>query len=147
MKFLYEDLNDSILVGSDYEEKDLFIEEEGDWIADGKYQYRDIVFKHNGKHYIIAETRSGSPFSEYHYEEHDIDKDGYVECEEVFKKKTIITEWHTENTKTDVDELEERLSEAESLLYDARCLLNNIHGYDTETYRNICNYLDGEDEE
>jgi hypothetical protein len=44
-------------------------------------------------------------------------------------------------------EVKAKLSEAEGLLGDARSLLDNIHGYDTETYRNIGVFLYGEEEE
>lgn len=146
MKFKYEDLSDSILCGDSWEEKDLHLIEEGEWTQDYKFQSRDIIFKHQDKYYIISETRSGSPFSHWEYEEHDIDKDGFIECDEVFKKKVLSYEWSTINYPQK-DETKERLNEAESLLQDARSLLNNIHGYDTDTYRDICKFLYGEEDE
>lgn len=45
------------------------------------------------------------------------------------------------------EELEARLAEAESLLSDARSLMNNAHLYDTDTYREIGIFLHGEEEE
>lgn len=147
MKFKYEDLKDSILCGADWPEKDLHLVEEGEWTQDDKYQSRDIIFKHQDKFYIIYESRSGSPFTDWHYEDHSVDKDGLIECDEVFKTEVVTNVWSTVNTKSELTEVKERLSEAESLLYDAKSLLNNIHGYDTDTYRDICKYLHGEDEE
>lgn len=45
------------------------------------------------------------------------------------------------------EELEVRLSEAEGLLSDAKSLMNNAHLYDTDTYREIGKFLNGEDED
>lgn len=48
-----------------------------------------------------------------------------------------------------VDELERvkgRLSEADNLISEAHDLLDDIHGYDTETYRDMSKYLYGEEE-
>lgn len=43
--------------------------------------------------------------------------------------------------------LREKLSEAESLLSEAHNLLDDIHGYDTDTYRAISKYFNGEEDE
>lgn len=45
-----------------------------------------------------------------------------------------------------VKQLQSRLDEAEGLLSDAEDLLDNIHGYDTDTYRDIQAFLNGDDE-
>lgn len=46
---------------------DYEIIEEDDWIAEGKYQYQELVFKIEGSYYAISQSRSGSPFSDYYY--------------------------------------------------------------------------------
>lgn len=43
-----------------------------------------------------------------------------------------------------IEELEQELSTARNLLYDAQNLLDNIHGYDYDTYREISKFLNGE---
>lgn len=40
-----------------------------------------------------------------------------------------------------------RLTDADRLLTDAHDLLDNVHCYDTETYRNISKYFNGEEDE
>lgn len=44
-----------------------------------------------------------------------------------------------------IEALEERLTEAESLLGEAHDILDDVHCYETETYRSISKYF-GEDE-
>jgi hypothetical protein len=44
------------------------IEDGNDWEDDGKYQYALVVFIYNGKTYAFDISRSGSYFTEYHYE-------------------------------------------------------------------------------
>lgn len=74
----------------------------------------------------------------------------------VFEENYACAEWARENvdylTSTirelskEVTRLESRLSEADYLLSDAHDLLDSIHGYDTDTYREMSKYLHGEDE-
>ncbi|UUV46536.1 hypothetical protein [Bacillus phage vB_BanS-Thrax3] len=47
----------------------------------------------------------------------------------------------------DVKELRSRLSDAECLLYDAQSLMSDVHCYDTETYRDISRYFNGDEDE
>jgi hypothetical protein len=147
MLFSYEVLHDTVLGGDSDEELDLILIEQSGWEQDGKYQSQDTIFQHDGKYYTISQTRSGSYFSEYHYEDMDIDSDGNIDCEEVFKTEVIISEWNRNNIKTDVDEMREELSEARGLLYEARDLMSNVHCYDTDIYREIGKFLNGEEEE
>jgi hypothetical protein len=42
--------------------------EDGEWIDEGKYQHKEYVFAYNGKFYSMYITRSGSYFTDYHYE-------------------------------------------------------------------------------
>lgn len=46
-----------------------------------------------------------------------------------------------------IEEQSEMLSEAENLLSNAYSLLGNVHCYDTETYRDISRYFNGDEEE
>ena len=47
----------------------------------------------------------------------------------------------------DVERLQARLSECESLLGDAYGLLDDVHCYETETYEAITKYFYGDDDE
>jgi imidazoleglycerol phosphate dehydratase HisB len=53
--------------GSD--ELDLVLHEEGDWDVDTKYQYMTNIYfqESTGKYFSLTVSRSGSPFSDYHY--------------------------------------------------------------------------------
>ena len=65
---------------------------EGEWTDGGKYQDIFVVFKdaETGKHYAFTVYRSGSYFSDYHYEMYD----GAEEVKE--QERTItIKEWVT----------------------------------------------------
>jgi len=46
------------------------IEEEGEWIQDGKYQYTTTILKHieSGRCFELYFTRSGSYHSDYYYD-------------------------------------------------------------------------------
>lgn len=47
----------------------------------------------------------------------------------------------------EIEELQGKLSEAESLLYDSQSLMGNVHCYDTDVYRSITEYFgEGDDE-
>lgn len=71
---------------NDYE-----VVEDGDWISEGKYEYKEIVFKFEGKYYRLSDSRSGSYFTDYHYESEDWDDE--VEVETVVPKKVTTTKW------------------------------------------------------
>lgn len=78
---------------SSYEDYGYEIIEEGDWVADHKMQYKEIIFKdkHSGKFYTLWSSRSGSPFSDYYYESDDWSVE--VDVQEVEKKEKITHEW------------------------------------------------------
>lgn len=61
----------------------------GDWISEHKWEYRSSIVKWKDAHYRIDETRSGSYYSDYHY-----DDPTYVQVvpEEVMIKQTIWKE-------------------------------------------------------
>ena len=90
MKFLKEDLL-VITDECDVEEKGMFFVEATEWVADYKFQNRQVIFKYDGKYYAIEESRSGSPFSEYHYDSEYWSNE--VECDEVEKVEIVTYEW------------------------------------------------------
>lgn len=53
--------------GDGDEEQGLTIVEEGEWIDDGKYSYRNTIVKWNDKFWNISESRSGSYHTDYYY--------------------------------------------------------------------------------
>ena len=91
MEFKYDLLSDSVLI----EESDYGFEfiEASEWEQDHKYQSREVIFKYDGKFYRIFEMRSGSPFTDWHYEDMDVDSNGMVDCDEVFKVKKVVEIW------------------------------------------------------
>ena len=50
-----------------WENEELEVVLEGDWVSEGKYQFSDDVVKHEGKYYQISNYRSGSYHSDYEY--------------------------------------------------------------------------------
>ena len=75
--------NEEILELYDDRSKLITIIEDGDWVAEHKYQYRDVIIQFEDKYYSINESRSGSPFSDYEYDEPTI-------CEVTPVEKTIV---------------------------------------------------------
>lgn len=68
--------------------------EDTGWFEDGgKYEYRDTVFKFDGKHYLVSESRSGSYYSDYYYESEDWSDDGEQDCAEVEMVAVTKHEW------------------------------------------------------
>jgi hypothetical protein len=57
-----------------FEEEDESIEivEDGEWTENGKYSYKDTIVKYQDTYYQISESRSGSYFTDYHYNDPDI---------------------------------------------------------------------------
>lgn len=64
--------------------------EQGEWIDEGKYQYRDTVFKYDDKIWEFFVSRSGSYFSDYYY---DIEDATETEAYEVEKVKVTTHKW------------------------------------------------------
>lgn len=56
----------------DYGSKEVEIVESGEWVENGKYSYKDTIVKYQDTFYMISESRSGSYFTDYHYEEPQI---------------------------------------------------------------------------
>lgn len=78
MKFNKEDI-ESMCFGDCFTGFEII--EEGDWISEGKYEYKEVIFKFEDKLYSIGFSRSGSSFSDYYYDIEDWDNE--VECPEV----------------------------------------------------------------
>jgi len=64
------------------------IVEEGSWIADGKWDHKDVISKHleSGKFYLQTNSRSGSEFTDY-------EREFGTELTEVEKKQIVTYEW------------------------------------------------------
>jgi len=64
------------------------IVEDGDWIADGKWDHKDVVGKHieTGKFYMQTNSRSGSEFTDY-------EREFGTELTEVYQQKVVVTQW------------------------------------------------------
>lgn len=77
--------------GSD--ELDLVLHEEGDWDVDTKYQFiTNIYFQEStGKYFSVTISRSGSPFTDWHYSFED-SGDKLVEVKLV-EKVTVVKSW------------------------------------------------------
>lgn len=67
------------------------IEDEGEYTQDYKYQSREVIIKNEatGKFYSVCQTRSGSPFTDWHYE----DIEDVTVNDEVVKKEVVKYEW------------------------------------------------------
>lgn len=62
--------------------------EEGDFEQDGKYQHAELIFTDGNKHYRGHITRSGSPFTDWHYADY-----GDAEIDEVEKQEVTVMSW------------------------------------------------------
>jgi len=78
------------IVFEDYDENTLEVVEDNDWIDDGKYSFKDIIFKKGNKFYRLEVSRSGDYYSDYYYCWEDEDE---FECNEVEKKEVVVTKW------------------------------------------------------
>ncbi len=72
-------------VGEEFE--GCVIVEKGDWIHEGKCEYQEIIFRHNDVHYELMRGRSGSDFTDWHYD------DGDDDCPEVRKVEVVTHKW------------------------------------------------------
>ena len=59
------------------------IVENGDWVDEGKYSYKETVVKYQDTYYMISESRSGSYFTDYHYDDPEI-------CQVMPRTETIV---------------------------------------------------------
>jgi hypothetical protein len=100
MKFQKQDLID--IVHDEHDELVYLVEEEGEWISEGKYEIKDIIFSYiilEGKFYKLEIHRSGSPFTDWYYSYEDWND--VVECDEVTPKEVTVTHWIKVNLKGD----------------------------------------------
>lgn len=88
MKFKKEDL---IAITEDDAPDGFEIIEEGDWISEGKYECREIIFKFEEKFYSLNESRSGSHYTDWYYCSEDWDD--YEDCAEVKPVEKTIIKW------------------------------------------------------
>lgn len=70
------------------------VEDEG-WQVEHKYESKRVIVKHedSGNYYALYQSRSGSYFSHYEYDEVDTDKDGLATLEQVFPHERTIIEY------------------------------------------------------
>lgn len=61
----------------------------GDWEVEHKYEHRTDIVRHlpTGRYFAIDKSRSGSYWSDYHYDE--------PEAREVEPKQVTVTQWVT----------------------------------------------------
>lgn len=64
--------------------------EDGEWEQDGKCQYCDIIFTDGTKFYRASISRSGSPFTDWYYDDY-----GNADIDEVEQKEVVTTAWVT----------------------------------------------------
>ena len=88
-KFNKEDM---LVIEDGYEPNEHFeVVEEGEWVQDHKYQHRDIIFKFGDKFYCLTSSRSGSPFTDWHYDSEYWGET--VECNQVEKIEVVKYIW------------------------------------------------------
>lgn len=84
------------------------IVDDGEWIDDGKYQSKVVVFEdlEDGTLWEARDCRSGSYYSDYFYESETWPKDGIVELNRVVPVvKTITTYMSVDAAKRWADEM------------------------------------------
>lgn len=62
--------------------------EEGEFSQDYKYQTAAVIFTDGERNYRSYITRSGSPFSDWHYEDH-----GMADIDVVEKREVTVSRW------------------------------------------------------
>lgn len=63
--------------------------EKGDWISEGNFEYKEVVFKFENKFYTVIFSRSGSAFTDWYYYSEDWDNE--IDCIEVEPVEIITT--------------------------------------------------------
>ena len=66
----------------------LTVVEEGEFSQDYKYQSAELIFTDGDKYYSAEVVRSGSPFSDWHYQDY-----GDAEFHEVQKVSVVVERW------------------------------------------------------
>lgn len=90
MKFKTSLIREHILQGNP-EDSPFKIIKTSSWTAEGKYETCSFIFKHEDKFFRVYESRSGSYFTEYHYESQDWDDE--IDCEEVEEIEIVKKTW------------------------------------------------------
>ena len=67
---------------------------DGDWIDDGKYDYRTLIWQDTKtfKYWSISESRSGSYYSDYYYDSEDASS---FTLSEVYPVEVVVTQWNS----------------------------------------------------
>lgn len=60
---------DKILYLWDNEDESLVVVEKGRWKVSSKYEHKTTIVSYEGKYYGIDQSRSGSYYSDYHYDD------------------------------------------------------------------------------
>jgi hypothetical protein len=89
-KFKSEDIKE---VTDSGEVEGLTLIEDGEWVSEGKYDYRESIIRddNTGKFYNVGEGRSGSYFTDYYYDSEDWPEE--LELNEVAKVEVKKYEW------------------------------------------------------
>lgn len=89
MKLTQEQVNKLFFEGEiEVEGVKLTMVEEGDFEQNGKYQSAELIFTDGEKFYSTEITRSGSPFTDWYYNDFDD-----ADITEVEKREVTITKW------------------------------------------------------
>jgi hypothetical protein len=78
-----EELKQTILTL--FEEEELEIIDEGEWVSDYKWEHCDTIVTYEDKFYCVAQSRQGSYHTDYYYD------DPYVY--EVKPQQVTVTKW------------------------------------------------------
>jgi hypothetical protein len=65
--------------------------EEGHWIQDGKRQVKKTITEYKGRFFKFVEARTGSPYTDWYYDEPNVFEVKPVE------KTIVVTEWEKVN--------------------------------------------------
>lgn len=89
MKLSQEQVNELFFEG-EIEVDDVKLEtvEEGEFEQDHKYQSAELIFTDGEKTYRAFVTRSGSPFTDWHYDDF-----GDADVTEVEKREVTVSRW------------------------------------------------------
>ncbi len=81
-----DDLKKKLLAMFDEEDDALKTVKDGDWRDDGKWSHRVVVVEHDGKFYKISQSRSGSYYTDYYYNDPEI-----IEVQRKEETKIVVT--------------------------------------------------------
>jgi hypothetical protein len=91
MKLSQEQINELFFEGEiEVDGVTLTTVEEGDFEQEGKYQSADIIFTDGSKNYRSYVSRSGSPFTDWYYDDY-----GDATVDEVEKREVTVVKWVT----------------------------------------------------